>query len=172
MPSHPLPNTTFTTSTATPGHDRTVVVEARTPDGALVGSALARRAPMAIAYFEAVEQGMQRVDYEAELDTVAFLDSVAVDDERQGEGIATALLEQLSSTLAASGTRVLFGAIPRDENSISTARFAENRGFMVLQSGQRLPNFFGRRWTLPHSPDPLNWYFARLPSAAPGSARI
>jgi hypothetical protein len=59
-------------------HDRSVSLEARTPDGRLVGTALARRAPMAIAYFEALDQGMPPVDYADELDRVAFLDHVEV----------------------------------------------------------------------------------------------
>jgi len=144
-------------------HEHPVSVEARTPDGRLVGSALARRAPMAIAYFEALEQGMPPVDYADELDGVAFLDHVEVAEAERGRGVATALLAELESALVARGVRVLFGGIGRGDDSVGTAAFFEKRGFQVLQTGQRLPGFFGRRWTLPHTAEPHNWVFARLP---------
>lgn len=168
MTQHPLPDIAVGRAPArgAHGHDSPVLVEARTADGTLVGTALARRAPMAIAYFEALEQGMGRVDYEAELDTVRYLDGVTVAAEHRGRGVATALLAEIATVLAADGTRVLFGAIARDENTTARARFFENRGFRLLQSGERLPNFFGRRWTLPHTPDPHTWFYARLPAAA------
>jgi GNAT superfamily N-acetyltransferase len=143
-------------------HDHPVSFEARTPDGRLVGTVLARRAPMAIAYFEALEQGMPPVDYAAELDGVAFLDRVEVAEADRRQGIATALLAELESVLGQRGVRVLFGGIGRGD-SVATAAFFERRGFQVLQTGQRLPGFFGRRWTLPHTAEPHNWVFARLP---------
>jgi len=158
------PAVTITALAAPPGgdHDRAVSLEARTPDGRVVGTALARRAPMAIAYFEALEQGMAPVDYADELDRVAFLDHVEVAEAERQSGVASALLVELESLLAARGTRVLFGGIGRDD-SVATAAFFEKRGFRVLQTGERLPGFFGRRWTLPHSAEPHNWFFARLP---------
>jgi len=145
------------------GHDHPVALEARSSDGRVVGSAVARRAPMAIAYFEALEQGMQPVDYAAELDSVAFLDHVEVAESERGQGIATNLLGELEALLAARGVRVLFGGIGRGESSVATAAFFEKRGFQVLQAGQRLPGFFGRRWTLPHTAEPHNWVYKRLP---------
>ena len=143
-------------------HERAVSLEARTPDGRLVGTAVARRAPMAIAYFEALEQGMPPVDYAAELDRVAFLDRVEVAEAERRTGVASALLAELETELAARGARVLFGGVGRDD-SVATAAFFEKRGFHVLQTGERLPGFFGRRWTLPHAAEPYNWVFARLP---------
>lgn len=144
-------------------HDHPVSFEARTPDGRLVGTVLARRAPMAIAYFEALEQGMQPLDYADELDGVAFLDHVEVAESERRRGIATALLAALEPALVERGVRVLFGGIGRGDDSVPTAAFFERRGFQVLQTGQRLPGFFGRRWTLPHTAEPHNWVFARLP---------
>jgi GNAT superfamily N-acetyltransferase len=149
-------------------HDRSVSLEARTPDGRLVGTALARRAPMAIAYFEALEQGMPPVDYADELNRVAFLDHVEVAEAERRTGVATRLLAELEGALAARGTRVVFGGIGRGD-SVATAAFFERRGFQVLQTGQRLPGFFGRRWTLPHAAEPHNWVFARLPRAGSNS---
>ena len=144
------------------GHDRPLRLEARGTDGRLLGTAVARRAPMAIAYFEALEQGMPPVDYAAELDGVAFLDHVEVAEGERRRGIATALLADLESRLLERGTRILFGGIARGGETVAVAAFFENRGFSVLQPGERLPGFFGRRWTLPHTSEPHNWVFARL----------
>lgn len=144
-------------------HDHPVALEARTADGRLVGTALAGRSPMAVAYFEALEQGMQPVDYAAELDSVAFFDHIEVAEAERGRGVATALLAELEAALAVRGVRVLFGGIGRGDDSVAVAGFFERRGFQVLQTGQRLPGFFGRRWTLPHTAEPHNWVFARLP---------
>jgi ribosomal protein S18 acetylase RimI-like enzyme len=144
-----------------------IVLRATDAAGATVGMALTRRAPMAVAYFAALEQGMERVDYEHELDLVSQLDPVAVAPDRRGEGIGTALLDELEARLAARGTRIWFGAIARGDDSVARARFAEARGFLVLQSGQRLPGFLGRRWTLPHGTEPLHWFYKRIaPSAS------
>jgi len=157
----------FTIAAAPPSrggdHDHPVSLEARSSDGRLIGTVLARRAPMAIAYFEALEQGMPPVDYAAELESVAFLDHVEVAEAERRTGVASALLAELEPLLVARGVRVLFGGIGRGDDSVATASFFERRGFQVLETKQRLPGFFGRRWTLPHTAEPHNWVFARLP---------
>lgn len=142
-----------------------IVVQAKTAEGRLVGAILTRRAPMAVAYFTGLDQGLGRVEYEAELDRVSFLDLVGVDPEFRGKGIATALLAEAEARLAARGTRVWFGGIPRSATSVPIAGFFEGHGFQVLQTGQKLPTFLGRRWTLPHTADPHNWFYKRV--AAP-----
>jgi len=137
------------------------VLQVRGSDGALVGGSLTMRAPMAIAYFVGVAGGLEPVDYASELDTVSNLDTMAVHPEHRGAGIGTALVAAMEADLAASGVRVWFGGISGGADSGDVARFYEHRGFRVLEPNNPLPTFLGRRWTLPHAPNPEFWFYKR-----------
>jgi ribosomal protein S18 acetylase RimI-like enzyme len=139
-----------------------IVLQAKTADDTLAGALLSSRAPMAVDYFTALAQGMEPVDYEQELDRVANLDLVAVAPEFRRLGLGSRLLAEAEGRLSNAGTKIWYGGIGWVPEANDAARFFEARGFSVLQLGKDLPAFLGRRWTIPHTPNPQNWFYKRL----------
>lgn len=141
------------------------VLQAATPAGQIVGTIVTRRSPMAVAYYTSVGQGLEPVDYELELERVSYLDIMAVASGERRRGIGTALIAALEERLRAAGVKVWFGGIGNTPESVSVADYFQNRGFQVLAPGNQLPSFLGRRWTLPHSPQPRVWFYTQLKAA-------
>ncbi|WP_213816118.1 GNAT family N-acetyltransferase [Glaciihabitans sp. dw_435] len=142
------------------------VLQAATPTGKIIGTIVTRRSPMAVAYYTSVGQGLEPVDYELELERVSYLDIMAVAPGERRRGVGTALIAALEERLRAAGVKIWFGGIGNTPESVPVADYFQNRGFQVLAPGNLLPSFLGRRWTLPHSPQPRVWFYKQLKAAA------
>ncbi|MCU1403777.1 MAG: acetyltransferase family protein [Glaciihabitans sp.] len=139
-----------------------LVLQVHSAAGKLVAAGLSLRAPMAIWYFAELKAGEEQAELEEELDRVSNLDLMAVEPEFRGQGLGALLIAEMAKHLSHSGTRVWFGGISKSDNSASLVTFYEKHGFKVLEPGAPLPNFLGRRWTVPHTSEPRFWFYTTL----------
>jgi GNAT superfamily N-acetyltransferase len=129
---------------------------------------MARWSPPASAAGRRWPCGISSKWTEAELDRVSNLDLMAVEPAYRGRGLGGLLLSEMGSRLSGAGVKVWFGGITNTGASVEHAAFFEHHGFKVLDAGRPLPQFLGRRWTVPHTTEPMYWFYRTLSAAGPG----
>jgi GNAT superfamily N-acetyltransferase len=144
-----------------------LVVQYRNDTGHLLGAALSCRAQVAAGSALMKKQGVPlppAADYTTVLDRHSELDLISVMPAARGQGIGSQMLTYMERQLRTRGVRVWFGNATVNLDVDGLRVFYTSHGFTVLQSGEPLPPFFGRKWVPPNAAPPAYFFYKKLTS--------
>ncbi|MEV6258395.1 GNAT family N-acetyltransferase [Nocardia sp. NPDC051911] len=142
-----------------------IVLQYRDGAGQLQGGALTCRAQVAVGSVVAKKYGApfpHQDDYINVLDRHSELDLIKVAPDARGQGIGSQMLAYLEKQLRSRGVRVWFGNVTQDLDIERLRGFYTSHQFTVLDPGQPLPPFFGRRWVPPNTMPPAFFFYKKL----------
>jgi GNAT superfamily N-acetyltransferase len=131
----------------------------------LIGAALTCRAQVAAGSVLFTNSGTQLPparDYTAVLDKHSELDLIGVVPKARNQGIGSQMLAYLETRLASRGVRVWFGNVTDNLEAERLRTFYGSHGFTVLDHGQPLPPFLGRKWVSPATVPPAFFFYKKL----------
>lgn len=142
-----------------------IIPTIRNGSGDLIAAAMSCRAQVAAAW-TMLRPGVTRGhnDYGAVLERHSELDLIAVEPSARGTGLGSQLVVHIEQILAQRGVRVWFGCATKDLEVPRLEEFYTRLGFKIVPGSQPLPEFLGKRWTLPLAEQPA-FYFYKRPTA-------
>lgn len=144
-----------------------VIVATRGRDGTLAGAALANRPQMVVAAITAAAMGLGETFGHADSGSIVLnFDLLAVRPDERGNGLGRQLVNEIEAGSRLRGAKIIFGNVVDEATAPATRKFYASLGYRVLERGEGLPPFLGRSWVMPQEPDPLFWFWKRLPRVA------